>query len=628
MGKLATIGRLVTRDNEEQEASVWLLERNGASSGRALVAVPIGGIAVCSVIVPQVESKAPTGVTGRNTFTGTVPSCFENNVRKRREDRRRIVGIQETKYQEATDDLDFRYVVETATGGDNDETERSSTVVRLEDSSFGSLPSRESKWWLDDIVQDNRTDNIVREYCSRISNEWCRVSREKSLDRRTIVEGKKCERCRRRWHRRRWLTGNNESSRLFGITTTIVAIVVAVAAVALCVPAASAVPMLPRENLLSRTGPRHDLDRSTGLEDVYEDAFREEDRPTTGTVLDETELDIIRRSIARGLGLKRIPDPSKANVSQAEYERAHREYLMRLQSSLDEQTFGSKKMLHVFPATAYPGNESSLLTGTNGKEKSYHHWLFFPVEVPENDLDQASVDHATLRLLLHGPTTDHYTERSELEVLFYLRISSFRRSRKLIGRRKIQLHDSRNPRWLELDATQAAFSWIETPLENLGVELEFMVDSESVPRTFSSPVLNVFTTTYSGNGRMKRSSPKDVMSLHKGRRTKCKGESKKCCRHELTVMFKDLKGFEFIVYPKTFDAGYCKGRCPPRYNPAHHHALLQSLLWKEDRKKVPKPCCAPSKLDELMIVYFDENDTTQLKNSYWKNIQVLECACS
>lgn len=278
--------------------------------------------------------------------------------------------------------------------------------------------------------------------------------------------------------------------------------------------------------------------------------------------------------------------------------------------------------------TAYPGNESSRLDGTSEKEKPYRHWLFFPVEIPQEDLDQTSVDHATLRLLLHGPTTDYYTERSELEVLFYLRISSFRRSRKLIGRRKIQLQDSRNPRWLELDVTQAASSWIETPLENLGVELEFMIDSEPVTRTFSLPVLNVFTTTYSGSARVKRSSPKDVMSLHKGRRTKCKGESKKCCRHELTVMFKDLKGFEFIVYPKTFDAGYCKGRCPPRYNPAHHHALLQSLLWKEDRKKVPKPCCAPSKLDELMIVYFDENDATQLKNSYWKNIQVLECACS
>ncbi|EFN79947.1 Bone morphogenetic protein 6, partial [Harpegnathos saltator] len=104
--------------------------------------------------------------------------------------------------------------------------------------------------------------------------------------------------------------------------------------------------------------------------------------------------------------------------------------------------------------------------------------------------------------------------------------------------------------------------------------------------------------------------------------------NKRCCRHEMTVKFKDLDGFDFIVYPRSFDAGYCKGRCPPLYNPAHHHALLQSLLWKEDRKRVPKPCCAPSKLNQLMVVYFDEKQPTQLQVSYWHNITVEECACS
>lgn len=89
--------------------------------------------------------------------------------------------------------------------------------------------------------------------------------------------------------------------RLFGIAT-----LVAVAA-ALFVPIASPVP-------LSGTGPRareDDLHRFTGLEDVYEDVFREEDRASRSG--DETELDIIRRSIARGLGLERIPDPSKVS---------------------------------------------------------------------------------------------------------------------------------------------------------------------------------------------------------------------------------------------------------------------------------------------------------------------------
>ncbi|KOC59348.1 Bone morphogenetic protein 7 [Habropoda laboriosa] len=390
------------------------------------------------------------------------------------------------------------------------------------------------------------------------------------------------------------------------------------------------------ENPLGGTGlaHRHDLDRSTGLEDVYEDAFEdafendfqeEEDRPTeVRTVLDETELDIIRRSIARGLGLERIPDPSKANISQAEYERAHREYLMKMQLSLGQpQTFRSKKRLHVFPATAYPGNESSQLSGARGSEREARsrHRLFFPVEIPEED----AVEHATLRLLLHGSVTEpRYARPTHLELLLHLR--TFSGSRKLIARGRIELRDPRDSRWIELDATLATSSWFHhEPLE-----LEFMVNGGPVRRAFSYPVLNVFTASseYTTATRSKRSSPEELMSLHKGRRSKCKGEGKKCCRHELTVMFKDLKGFEFIVYPKTFDAGYCKGRCPPRYNPAHHHALLQSLLWKEDRKKVPKPCCAPSKLDQLMIVYFDEDDATQLKVSYWKNIQVLECACS
>ncbi|XP_076640793.1 TGF-beta domain-containing family member maverick [Halictus rubicundus] len=397
---------------------------------------------------------------------------------------------------------------------------------------------------------------------------------------------------------------------------------VAIAILAMCTLAAAVPTPKPNQVDPLRTGLRRDLDGSSGLEDVYEDAFedvfREEDRTNAGTVLDENELEIIRRSIARGLGLKRIPDPAKANVSQAEYERAHREYLKKVHLSFDEEASKSRRSLHVFHAAAHPGNGSSRID--RGQRR---HRLFFPVEIPEADAN-VSVDHATLRLLLHGD----YSERSELDVQLYLNTFG---SRRLIVRKRVPGGDSR---WLELDSTAAVSSWLETGLENFGLELEFLQDDEPVRRSFSSPVLNVFTESSESNAlkdglsRSKRSTPEELMSLHRGRRTKCKGESKKCCRHELTVMFKDLKGFEFIVYPKTFDAGYCKGRCPPRYNPAHHHALLQSLLWKEDRKKVPKPCCAPSKLDQLMIVYFDENDSTQLKVSYWKNIKVLECACS
>lgn len=270
----------------------------------------------------------------------------------------------------------------------------------------------------------------------------------------------------------------------------------------------------------------------------------------------------------------------------------------------------------------HPWNGSFVSSRSGG---NHRHTLYFPVAVP-GDATDVTVDHASLRFLLQE---DGGRPPRDLEMLVYLRTPV---SRRLLLRRSVpQRVSADGPRWLELDSTEAAASWLEQDLENRGLELEFRHDGRPTRREISHAALNVFTVSEPGaSGRRKRSTPEELMPLHhKGRRSKCKGDNnKKCCRHELTVMFKDLKGFEFIVYPKDFDAGYCKGRCPPRYNPAHHHALLQSLLWKEDRKRVPKPCCAPSKLEQLTIVYFDENDTTQLKVSYWKNIQVLECACS
>lgn len=269
--------------------------------------------------------------------------------------------------------------------------------------------------------------------------------------------------------------------------------------------------------------------------------------------------------------------------------------------------------------TEHPWN-GSFVSRSGG---NHRHSLYFPVAVADDTAD-VTVDHASLRFLLQD---DGRRPPRDLEMLVYLRTPV---SRRLLLRRSVlQRQESADPRWLELDSTEAAVSWLEQDLENRGLELEFRHDGRPTRREISHVAFNVFTVSEPGSSRKKRSTPEELMSLHKGRRSKCKGDNnKKCCRHELTVMFKDLKGFEFIVYPKSFDAGYCKGRCPPSYNPAHHHALLQSLLWKEDRKHVPKPCCAPSKLDQLTILYFDENDATKLKVTYWKNIQVLECACS
>lgn len=136
------------------------------------------------------------------------------------------------------------------------------------------------------------------------------------------------------------------------------------------------------------------------------------------------------------------------------------------------------------------------------------------------------------------------------------------------------------------------------------------------------------------------------------------GGGNKCCREEMRVVFADIPGFDFIVEPKWFDAGLCRGRCPAKYNPATRHAFIQSLLWKQHyshrdggaevtgkrvRRRLrhhggvgtpgiplppPKPCCAPSKLEQLEIIHVDETDPNALKVTTWKEMTVVECACS
>lgn len=106
----------------------------------------------------------------------------------------------------------------------------------------------------------------------------------------------------------------------------------------------------------------------------------------------------------------------------------------------------------------------------------------------------------------------------------------------------------------------------------------------------------------------------------------------------MEVQFAQIPGMEFIMQPKRFDAGFCRGRCPPRFHPAHHHALIQGLLRRREGQhgaqghgegvRVPRPCCAPSRLQPLDVLYVDEDNPTKLKLAEWSEMKVLKCACA
>lgn len=280
-------------------------------------------------------------------------------------------------------------------------------------------------------------------------------------------------------------------------------------------------------------------------------------------------------------------------------------------------------------------------------------WLYFPVDIPEaGRSQQVHTEYATLRMFVSGLDPEEAASGGNtVEVRVYRVLQPDEESQMnddgttrvpeerklLVDQRRIHLAASAS-KWTEFDVTKAVEAWVSEGASNLGLEVEcreclrrgvtLVTQDTEGSNSSVSPVLNVLADVHvEGHSRQKRSSD-PLFSAHRSRRTECRKDGQRCCRHTMEVVFRDLEGFGFIIQPKGFDAGYCKGRCPPRYNPAHHHALLQSLIWKQNKDRAPRPCCAPNKLTDLDILHLDDQDPSKLKVSQWKNIRVLECACS
>ncbi|KAF2365523.1 Transforming growth factor-beta C-terminal [Trinorchestia longiramus] len=221
-------------------------------------------------------------------------------------------------------------------------------------------------------------------------------------------------------------------------------------------------------------------------------------------------------------------------------------------------------------------------------------------------------------------------------------IKKFRAKRKSGGLGKDELLQAFNltvadDETLEVNMTEAVKSWLESSESDTGVLIRCpdCLSAGVQIRTGGTshvPTLHV-QTRLSATKRVKRSRDMRRATRAKWRQLgDCKDgplngrHSSRCCRRSMTVRFDDLPGFDFIAAPKEFDAYYCSGKCPPRYNPANEHALLQSLINMQKKKDVPRPCCAPTDLKGLYILHYDHSG--KLKTELWRDVIVTECGCT
>lgn len=205
--------------------------------------------------------------------------------------------------------------------------------------------------------------------------------------------------------------------------------------------------------------------------------------------------------------------------------------------------------------------------------------------------------------------------------------------------------------WLKLNVTHAADAWTLFPVSNLGMYIRVInqkgrevkpsrigIVGSSGPADKQAFMVGFFRMSKELHVRRTRSTRKhqieevsfsdDPYSTYSRNAFPQVRRQSGCARHTLYVSFRDLGWQDWIIAPDGYSAFYCNGECAfplGAHMNATNHAIVQTLVHLLDPYLVPKPCCAPTKLSPISVLYFDQNSNVVLKR--YRDMIVKACGC-
>ncbi|XP_069693050.1 growth/differentiation factor 8 [Periplaneta americana] len=179
--------------------------------------------------------------------------------------------------------------------------------------------------------------------------------------------------------------------------------------------------------------------------------------------------------------------------------------------------------------------------------------------------------------------------------------------------------------WMKIDLLWTVKIWLEYQELTHAINVECktcIMDVNKSPVALESehkPFIIISTKTVKKNRRAKRS-----INCHPG--------VSECCRENLYISFADIGWDEWILQPTGYHAYFCRGSCNSAasitQSGAHHSTLMQRLLLlhsNQARQLDLVPCCAPTKLSSLQLLYVDNNQT--ITHATLPNMVVESCGC-
>jgi len=103
----------------------------------------------------------------------------------------------------------------------------------------------------------------------------------------------------------------------------------------------------------------------------------------------------------------------------------------------------------------------------------------------------------------------------------------------------------------------------------------------------------------------------------------------KCQIRKLAVQFKDLGWDKWVIAPSMYSANYCTGTCLDLYDTKlmSDHALIQLLMHQKDPRGVHPPCCVPSNMASISMLYYGQPGESTYVLKTMDDFVVKSCAC-
>ncbi|XP_072263174.1 derriere protein-like [Pyxicephalus adspersus] len=181
---------------------------------------------------------------------------------------------------------------------------------------------------------------------------------------------------------------------------------------------------------------------------------------------------------------------------------------------------------------------------------------------------------------------------------------------------------------LKFNLTQVAQDWT-TLGNNMGLVMEIFADGEETDNRIT-PLCEEMHSFIHASMLTVSLDPTSCKSSRSKRNVESSmpTPSNICKKRRLYIDFKDVGWQNWVIAPRGYMANYCHGECPYPLTEmlrGTNHAVIQTLVHSVEPENTPLPCCAPTKLSPISMLYYDNNDNVVLR--HYEDMVVDECGC-